>query len=92
MFVSIIFGSTPLDNKNFALAHKMTVKSLNAIGDIGGPRCCKRESFLATIQAVEFIGERFGIEMDPGKMVCSYSAQNNQYIGKRCPFSIVNNR
>ena len=92
MFVSIISGATPLDNENFALAHKMTAKSLGAIGDIGGPRCCKRDSFLAITQAVEFVREHFGIEMELGKMVCSYSAQNNQCTGKRCPFSIVNNR
>ena len=92
MFVSIISGATPLDNENFTLAHKMTAKSLSAIGDIGGSRCCKRDSFLAIIQAVEFVKEHFGIEMELGKMVCGYSPQNNQCIGKRCPFSIVNNR
>ncbi|MGX8714372.1 MAG: DUF5714 domain-containing protein [Lachnospiraceae bacterium] len=43
MFISIISGSTPLGDEPFALSHKMTAKSLGKIGEIGGPRCCKRE-------------------------------------------------
>ncbi len=43
MFVSIISKSTPLSVEPFSLSHKMTAKSLSAIGEIGGPRCCKRD-------------------------------------------------
>lgn len=44
MFISIISKSTPLTMEPFALSHKMTAKSLSEIGNIGGPRCCKRDS------------------------------------------------
>ena len=47
MFVSIISKSTPLANEPFALSHLMTARSLGEIGHIGGPRCCKRDSFLS---------------------------------------------
>ena len=87
MFVSIISGSTPLENEPFALSHKMTARSLQAIGDIGGPRCCKRDSYLSILEAVDFVRENFGIEMDRHKVTCTRSAENNQCIGKRCPFS-----
>ena len=87
MFVSIISGSTPLANEPFGLSNQMTSKSLGAIGEVGGPRCCKRDSFLSILTAVEFVKEHFGIEMESHKVVCEYSSQNNQCIGKRCPFS-----
>ena len=90
MFISIISKSTPLANEPFALSHKMTAKSLAQIGEIGGPRCCKRDSFLSILAAVDFVKEHFGINMERTEVVCSYSAQNNQCIGKRCPFSRVN--
>lgn len=90
MFVSIISPSTPLANEPFALSHKMTAKSLQAISEIGGPRCCKRDSFLSILAAIDFVREQFGIEMEKPEVVCHYSAQNNQCIGKRCPFSKVN--
>ena len=92
MFVSIISKSTPLANEPFALSHQMTSKSLAMIGEIGGPRCCKRDSFLSILSAVDFVKEHFGIEMERPEVICRYSARNNQCIGKRCPFSAVNHR
>ena len=87
MFVSIVSKSTPLAREPFALSHKMTAKSLGAIGEIGGPRCCKRDSFLSILNAIDFVKEQFDVEMEKPEIVCHYSAQNNQCIGKRCPFS-----
>jgi hypothetical protein len=90
MFVSIISSSTPLSAEPFALSHKMTAKSLTAIGEIGGPRCCKRDSYLSILAAIDFVKEHFGVEMEKPEIVCTHAAQNNQCIGKRCPFSLAN--
>ena len=65
-------------------------KALGAIGEIGGPRCCKRDSFLSVLAAVDFAREELGVAMEKPAVVCRYSAQNNQCIGKRCPFSLAN--
>ena len=90
MFISIISGSTPLANESFGLSHKMTASAFNAIGEIGGPRCCKRDSYLSILQAIDFVKEHFGVELEKDKIVCAFSAENNQCIGKRCPFSKIN--
>ena len=90
MFVSIISKSTLLAVKPFGLSHLMTSKALGQIGMVGGPRCCKRDSYLSILAAVDFVKDNFGIEMEKPEVVCGYSAQNNQCIGKRCPFSKVN--
>ena len=89
MFVSIISKSTPLAVEPFGLSHLMTSKALGQIGMVGGPRCCKRDSYLSILAAVDFVKDNFGIEMEKPEVVCGYSAQNNQCIGKRCPFSKV---
>ena len=86
MFVSIVTGSTPLANEAWGLSNKMTSSALGAIGEVGGPRCCKRDSYLAIARAVEFVKEHLGVTMENGKIECTHSAQNNQCIGKRCPF------
>ena len=90
MFVSIISKSTPLEGEPFALSHQMTAKSLGEIGQIGGPRCCKRDSFLSILAAVDIVKEHFGVEMERTDITCRYSAKNNQCIGRRCPFSPAN--
>ena len=92
MFISIISKSNPLAEEPFALSHKMTAESLSAIGEVGGPRCCKRDSYLSILAAIDFVKEHFGVEMERSEIICSYSGQNNQCIGKRCPFSKVNHR
>lgn len=86
MFVSIISGSTPLSTESWGLANKMTSKALDAIGSIGGPRCCKRDSYLSILAAIEYVKEHFGIEMDASDIQCSHYKQKNQCIGNRCPF------
>ena len=87
MFVSIVSGSTPLENEPFALSHRMTVRALTDIAEIGGPRCCKRDSFLSVLAAVDFAREHLGVEMERPEITCRYASQNNQCIGLRCPFS-----
>ena len=86
MFVSIVTGSTPLEEEAWGLANQMTGKALAAIGTIGGPRCCKRDSYLALEAAVEFCEEKFGVKMEWSRPICRRSTQNNQCIGVRCPF------
>ena len=92
MFVSIISSSTPLSVDPFALSHKMTAKSLSAIGEIGGPRCCKRDSYLSILSAIDFVGEHFDIQMDKPEIICQHASENNQCIGKRCPFNKANHK
>lgn len=90
MFVSMISNSTPLAVEPFALSHQMTSAALGKIGEIGGPRCCKRDSFLSILTAVDFVDKHFGIKMEKSEIICEYSSKNNQCIGKRCPFSKAN--
>ncbi len=90
MFVSIVTGSTPLAGEAWGLSNKMTSSALGAIGEVGGPRCCKRDSYLAIIKAVEFVKEHLGVNMELDEIMCTHSAQNNQCIGKRCPFYKAN--
>ena len=90
MFVSIISKSTPLSREPFALAHRMTAKSLGTIGEIGGPRCCKRGSYISILSAIDFVKENFGIEMERPEIICRHASKNNQCIGVRCPFSKAN--
>ena len=60
--------------------------ALNAIGEIGGPRCCKRDSYLSILKAVDFVKENLGISMERPEIRYSFRSKNNQCVGKRCPF------
>ena len=92
MFVSIVSGSTPLTVEPFGLSNRMTAAALGRIGEVGGPRCCKRDSYLAVLAAIDFARAHFGVEMEKPEVVCTHSAKNNQCIGSRCPFSPANRK
>ena len=86
MFMSIVTQSTPLAQEAWGLSNRMTSAALAAIGNIGGPRCCKRDSYLAIREAVRFTAENLGVTMEMGEIHCSRSGMNNQCIQSRCPF------
>lgn len=91
-FAAIVTGSTPLAVESWGLSNRLTATALESIGQIGGPRCCKRDSYLAILAAVDFAQKHFGVEMTRNVPVCTHAAQNNQCIGNRCPFSQENNK
>ena len=89
IYMSIITGATPLAQEAWGLSNRMTARALERIGSVGGPRCCKRDSYLAILEAVEFTRKERGITMESDKITCSRSDMNKQCIGTRCPFHPV---
>ena len=85
-FMAIATESTPLATEPWSLSNRMTAKALDSIGKNGGPRCCKRDSYLSILTAIDFAAEHLGVQMERTTPVCTRSRQNNQCIGKRCPF------
>lgn len=90
MFVSIVTKSTPLSNQEWGLSNQMTSCALKQIGKIGGPRCCKRNSYLAILAAIDFVKENLNVEMVQSQVICQHSSTNQQCIKARCPFSKIN--
>ena len=86
MYVSIALKTTPLSEKTWGLSNQMTARALSAIGKNGGPRCCKRDSYLAIIEAVKFTSEHLGVNMDMAEVNCSRSHMNNQCLHEECKF------
>ena len=86
IFVSIITKATPLTNKPWGLSNQMTSNALGKIAEVGGPRCCKRNSYIAIQTAVEFAKQNLGVSMPLDQIKCAHQSKNNQCIGIRCPF------
>jgi hypothetical protein len=74
IFISLITDSTPLSTETWGLANQITSESLARIAELGGPRCCKRDPFLALKSASEFVREHFSVTLpisDP--LLCDFS-------------------
>ncbi|MDQ1279070.1 MAG: hypothetical protein QG670_330 [Thermoproteota archaeon] len=87
IFISLITNSTPLSTENWRLSNLMTSKSLYTIANHGGPRCCKRNTFLALNVAVKFLKENFDLEMKARQDIqCEFNDLNKECLKQKCPF------
>ncbi len=90
MYVSIVTGASPLAKEAWRLSNRMTSAALAAVSEHGGPRCCKRDSYLSILAAAEFTREHLDVQMETGTVRCTRSHLNNQCLGQDCPFHPAN--
>ncbi|MBO4862168.1 MAG: hypothetical protein J5535_04665 [Firmicutes bacterium] len=85
--LSIIENTGPLTTDDSWGSHMhYTSEALGKLAEVGGPRCCKRNAFLAIKAVIPYIRDRFGIELGEQETACGFSPQNQQCIKERCPF------
>jgi hypothetical protein len=87
IFVSLATGATPVAGNAWRQANLATAGALHEIAMHGGPRCCKRDTFLAIASAVEFarreLGSSLAVEETP---VCEWNAKNRECLGTACAY------
>ena len=86
IYCSILTRSTPLAGEVWHLPQRLAARCLEAIAEIGGPRCCKRTARLAVREAAAFTREYLGVAMPESSPVCGYAEKNRECIGLRCPY------
>ena len=89
--LAIIDGTGPLSTEDWGSHMEYTSAALARLAKVGGPRCCKRDAFSSMEQAVEYIKKRYGITLHMSPVKCEFSLQNEQCIGKRCPYNTSSN-
>jgi len=91
IFISLITGSNPTSNVEWQLANLLTANTLKRIALVGGPRCCKRDSFIAIDESVKFLKNKFGKKLNIStKITCEFSYANNECIKEGCIFNKAN--
>ena len=59
----------------------------SCVSSHGGPRCCKRNTFLALIEAVKLVGEYFGVSIAMnGDLRCESNTFDKECLRIDCPF------
>ena len=86
IFVSLITGSTPLSEEEWSAGNRITGESLIEIARHGGPRCCKRDSFLVIHKAVEYLDKSLQVELPSTDVTCQFSHRNKQCRFDDCLF------
>ena len=85
--LAIIHETGPLSSNEYYKHNLQLVSNvLLKVSEIGGPRCCKRNGFLAIKTAAEFVSKTYGIDLECDNFSCDFSNKNAQCIKTRCPF------
>lgn len=89
--LSIIENTGPLsDDGSWGDHMKATSEAIAKQGELNGPRCCKRNAYVALETVIPYIKDRFGVELDQSEIICDFSKQNPQCLGKKCPYHKAN--
>ncbi len=85
--LSIIDGTGPLSEDGTWGDHmSFTADAIRNLGDVNGPRCCKRDAMIVFKHAVDYINSHYDVTLEYEKQTCEFSDQNKQCIKDRCPF------
>ena len=87
IFMSVWTGTTPLSKDSWSLCNRSTAGALAAMADMGGPRCCKRNTFTALRFMKSYLLRQMSLEIDlPEKIKCEFSRFNKECLESDCPY------
>jgi len=87
IFMSIWNHTTPMSHDTLGPANAVTGKALEEIGRYPGPRCCKRVTYAAIEEGVEFIRDNLGIDLRQQGIICPFSKRNeDECLKERCGY------
>lgn len=87
IFMSIYTGTTPLTKETWKLCNMSTADALKEMAKIGGPRCCKRNTFVALQESSNFISKDLHVDiLKDERIECRFSHFNLECLREDCPF------
>jgi hypothetical protein len=82
--ISVFTGATPSTDVPRTLANQITSRSLNRIAD-NLEHCCKRSVRLSVLETLDFLREKFNINLDYHYKKCNFSNINDKCERENCP-------
>lgn len=91
IYTSIVTQSNPLASQAWGQSGQVTAKAANAVSAEGGPRCCKRDSFLSLIEAVSYSKTNLDSNFEAIQQIrCEFYPNNKTCKLRACPFFPTN--
>ncbi len=91
VFMSAYLNRELRDEDEWSLSNTIVSQSLKRVADSGGPRCCKRDTYLALETAIEFIRDNFAISLPISTAKCTFSLRNRTCKHEDCQFYNLSN-
>ncbi len=86
VFLSVFLDREQGDEDEWSVANQITAESLKKVAASGGPRCCKRDTYLSLESAIEFLKNQFAIDLPKSEAKCTFSLRNKSCKREDCNF------
>lgn len=91
VFLSVYLHRELADEDEWSMSNVIVAESLKKVAESGGPRCCKRDTYLSLSTAANFIRERFALELPLSQAKCTFSLRNKTCKHEECEFYNLSN-
>ena len=87
IYASILTDTTPYSVEIWSLANRIVAECLWKISEHNGPRCCKRNSYIALHLAESFTKDKFGLDLGTTEQItCIHYPRNEECKKQDCPY------
>lgn len=86
IFASIFLGKSLSKDETWSVANSLVADSLKRIAEAGAPRCCKRDTYISIETSVDFLKNRYNIELPITQGRCTFSLRNSSCKREECYF------
>lgn len=86
IFLLLWKGLDANDEKSWEEGNLIVANSLKRIAELGSPRCCKRDTYIAIAEAIEHLRIHYGIELPVSEPKCVFSLRNRTCKHEECIF------
>ncbi len=86
VFLSVFLDRKIEDEDEWSLSNQLVSESIKRIAELGGPRCCKRDTYISIQTAIEFLKNKFSIELPLSDAKCTFSLRNKSCKHEDCIF------
>ncbi len=91
VFISTYLNHELQDEDEWSLSNQIVAESIKRVAESGGPRCCKRDTYLSIEAAVAFLNDKFAIDLPLSDAKCTFSLRNRTCRHEECQFYNLSN-
>lgn len=84
IFLMLWRGLDPDNPSSWDEGNIIVANSLKRIAQLGSPRCCKRDTYVAIEETVEYLKEKYNITLPISEAKCNFSLRNRSCKREDC--------
>jgi hypothetical protein len=92
MFLEVFNGlDVAAEGESATESSELSALALERIKDHGGPKCCKRDTYFSIYAAIDYLKEKYAIDLPQSEAKCTFSLRNKSCGLTQCQYYNLSN-